>query len=93
MNTVAYIFDAFSPPGEGDAAKKPGAVANVARCLGVGYSTASEMKRRGSIPPEYWPQLVVSAREISRHDITLELLANIHAAAKNRPTMPVEAAA
>lgn len=32
----------------------------VARILGVGASTASEMKRRGSIPIEHWPALIMS---------------------------------
>jgi hypothetical protein len=47
--TVAEIFDALDGP------------ANVARALGVGQSTASEMKRRRSIPVGHWPALMAAA--------------------------------
>lgn len=66
------IFKAFSK------------VANVARALRVKQSTASEMKRRKSIPVEYWPALVEAAAEIGRADITLEKLVEITAEADRR---------
>jgi hypothetical protein len=37
-----------------------GGSAAVARAIGKGPSTASEMKRRNSIPVEYWPALIES---------------------------------
>jgi uroporphyrinogen-III synthase len=63
MNTVAEIIDRL------------GGGANVARILAVGPSTASEMKRRGSIPPAYWPALLASekGREIGLTAETLML--------------------
>ena len=63
MKTVSKIFDDL------------GGNAAVARVLGVGASTASEMKRRESIPVEYWPALVDEARRIGAEGITLESLA------------------
>ena len=39
-----------------------GGPTKVARILGVGFTTASEMKRRGSIPVKYWPTLVAACR-------------------------------
>lgn len=57
----------------------------LAEVLRVGPSTVSEMKRRNSIPVEYWPELVSAAKEIGRGDLTLERLALISAeAAKQR---------
>jgi hypothetical protein len=66
MNTVAEIVE------------KLGGGANVARILSVGPSTASEMKRRGSIPPAYWPTILASekGREIG---LTAEILMFAHA--------------
>jgi hypothetical protein len=51
----------------------------VARLLGVGSSTTSEMKRRGRIPAEYWSDIVDAAHRLGRSDITLEVLAKLHA--------------
>lgn len=39
-----------------------GGAASVARMLRVNASTASEMKRRKSIPIKYWPSLISAAR-------------------------------
>ena len=39
-----------------------GGTSAVARIISVGQSTASEMKRRRSIPVEYWPAIVGSDR-------------------------------
>lgn len=72
MNTISDIFDVF------------GGNAAVARILGVGASTASEMKRRESIPVEYWPALVDEARKIGREDFTLERIAIVMAEAGAR---------
>jgi len=72
MKTVSDIFDIF------------GGNASVARILGVGPSTASEMKRRESIPVEYWPDLVAEGRRVGRDDLSLELIATIMAAAASR---------
>ena len=37
----------------------------MARVLDVGISTASEMKRRKSIPVKYWPKLVDAGEGIT----------------------------
>jgi len=50
---------------------------NMASVLKVGPSTVSEMKRRNSIPSEYWPDLVTAAAKIGRDDLTFEKLALI----------------
>jgi hypothetical protein len=72
MNTVHDVFNAL------------GGNAAVARALGVIPSTASEMKRRESIPVEYWPKLVEHARNVGKEEITLERLAIILAEAGSR---------
>lgn len=72
MEKVSDIFDVF------------GGNASVGRIIGVAPSTASEMKRRESIPVEYWPKLVTGARQIGREDISLEKLAIIMAEAGSR---------
>jgi len=56
-----------------------GGNSNVARLLGVGASTTSEMKRRGRIPAEYWCDLVVAAQRRGHPEISFELLARLHA--------------
>lgn len=72
MRTVSDLFEAFGGPSA------------VARALRVGQSTASEMKRRGSIPAEHWVVLVHAAHEIGLENVTFERLAVIHAEAKGR---------
>lgn len=72
METIAHIFDALGGP------------AAVGRALSVGASTASEMKRRGAIPAEYWAQIVEHAKAVGRPEITYEFLAFVHAKAKGR---------
>jgi len=72
MRSVPDIFDALGGP------------AAVSRLISVNGSTASEMKRRESIPPEYWAALVEAAKAAGRDDITYESLALIHAQAKGR---------
>lgn len=44
-----------------DIFKELGGTGSVARMIDVKQSAASEMRRRGSIPVKYWPQLVSSA--------------------------------
>lgn len=56
-----------------------GGTAAVARALGIGPSTASEMKRRGRIPAEYWRDLLLVARASGHHEVTADLLVEIHA--------------
>lgn len=72
METVSDIFDEF------------GGNAAVGRILCVNPSTASEMKRRESIPVEYWPALVDEAKRIGKPEISLEKLAIIMAEAGSR---------
>ena len=67
MRTVSDIFYALGGP------------SSVARILGVRPSTASEMKRRGSIPAEYWRDLVLAAERRAIRGIDAATLAEIHA--------------
>ena len=61
METVADLFASFGGP------------AAVARAIGKGQSTASEMKRRRSVPTRYWPALLAAAKanaiELSEADL------------------------
>lgn len=50
----------------------------VARALGLGQSTASEMKRRGRIPAEYWSDLIELARKQGHPEVTADLLVSLH---------------
>jgi hypothetical protein len=72
MHTVSDIFDVL------------GGNAAVGRILGVNPSTASEMKRRESIPVEYWPALVAEADRMGRTEVTLESMALVMADAALR---------
>lgn len=67
MKHVSEVFSAFGGP------------AMVARALGVRPSTASEMKRRGSIPAEYWLDLVREAKRMRIAGIDAETLVRLHA--------------
>jgi hypothetical protein len=67
IENVTDVFDAMD------------GVTSVARILSVGVSTASEMKRRGRIPAEYWRDIVRAARELGHLEITADLLAELHA--------------
>lgn len=58
--------------------EKLGGPTKVARILGVGFTTASEMKRRGSIPVKYWPQLVAASQEAGIDGVTYDLLVAMH---------------
>lgn len=63
--TVPIIVDAFGGP------------TAFGRVIGVRTSTASEMKRRGVIPVQYWPK-VVSHDPIDRERFTYEDLVEVH---------------
>jgi hypothetical protein len=67
IEDVAAVFEAM------------GGVTSVARMLAVGVSTASEMKRRGRIPAEYWRDIVRAAHNLGHPEITTDLLADLHA--------------
>jgi hypothetical protein len=67
IENVADLFDTM----EG--------VTSMAKILSVGVSTASEMKRRGRIPAEYWRDIVRAARKLGHPEITADLLADLHA--------------
>jgi hypothetical protein len=43
--------------------------------LGIEYGTAKAMRRRGSIPSEYWVAVVKNAERRDLADVTLEALA------------------
>lgn len=73
MTNVSDIFSALGGP------------TAVARILGVRPSTASEMKRRGSIPAEYWRDLVRAAQRKGVRGIDAATLAEIHARPSTRP--------
>lgn len=65
MNTVADIIGAFGGP------------TRFAGVIGRNPSTASEMKRSGSIPVRYWPAIIAS--EVGkRHGITSDVLVRAH---------------
>ena len=70
LKNIADIFDTM------------GGTTSMARILGVGVSTASEIKRRGRIPAEYWRDIIRAAAMRGHPDITAELLADLHARRK-----------
>ena len=67
MQTVAEIVDAFGGP------------TAFAKVISRGVSTASEMKRNGSIPGRYWEAVVLAARARGISGVTLACLARLHA--------------
>lgn len=66
MQSVSYIFETLGGP------------TKVARILGVGFSTAMEMKRRGSIPVKYWPKLVDACHSVGAQNVTYDQLVELH---------------
>jgi hypothetical protein len=70
MNTVEEVFAGF----EGTSA--------FAGALGLNLSTASEMRRRSSIPVRYWPKLVDAARQRGVDGISYDSLVAMHAPAQ-----------
>jgi hypothetical protein len=71
IGTIAELFDIV------------GGTTSVARQLGVGPSTASEIKRRGRIPSEYWRDIIAAARRSGHPEITADLLVDLHARKPN----------
>jgi hypothetical protein len=69
MSSVSTIFESLGGP------------TKVARILGVGFTTASEMKRRGSIPVKYWPKLVEACETEGINDVNYERLVAMHSEA------------
>lgn len=67
MQTVDAIFDALGGPAE------------IGRIIGKSTEHASSMKRRGSIPVDYWPRLAEAAFERGL-PITYETLVQVHTA-------------
>lgn len=55
------------------------ATADLGRDLGVPYPTVSAWKQRGSIPAEYWRDVVRAARRRGHLEVTAEALAELHA--------------
>lgn len=68
MNSVSALFEALEGP------------TKVAGILSVKTSAASEMKRRGSIPVRYWPDLVAAFGERGI-DLSYEDLVRLHSRA------------
>jgi hypothetical protein len=66
MQCVSSLFEQLGGP------------TKVANILGVGFTTASEMKRRGSIPVKYWPQLVSACDAQGISGVSYETLVNMH---------------
>jgi hypothetical protein len=71
METFADIIDTL------------GGSAAVARGIGLLPGTVRQMRRRGRIPPEYWPSLVDFAASRGVVNVTLIVLADL--AARKRP--------
>ena len=67
LDTVDDVFTAFGGP------------TAFARALALkGASTASEMRRRGSIPVEYWQRLVDIAPDNGARGLSYEKLVAMH---------------
>lgn len=49
--------------------------------LDLAYGTAKAMRRRQSIPPNYWSRVVLKAKARNIKNVTLEALARAKAAA------------
>lgn len=71
MNTVLDIFERIGSPGA------------FAAMVGVKYSAATEMKRRRSIPVQYWPALVEGCRQGGIEGVDFDLLVALHAKRAN----------
>lgn len=50
-------------------------LADFADDIGVSYGTAKAMRRRGSVPPEYWVSMVSNASERGIGGVTFATLA------------------
>lgn len=73
MDSVDAIFDELKGP------------SRVAKLLGVNPSTASEMKRRQSIPVKYWPRLVDACRGMGVMGVNYDVLVFLHAREHTHP--------
>ncbi|HEX5778552.1 MAG TPA: hypothetical protein VFY21_06890 [Xanthobacteraceae bacterium] len=76
MDKVADIIDVWP------------SVAEFGRDLGVPYTTAFSWKDRGAIPGEHWLAIVRAARHRGHPEISVDLLARLHA----REPIPAEPA-
>lgn len=70
MVTLDDVFEEFGGPAE------------VGRAIGKSTEHAASMRRRGSIPVEYWPALLAQARGRGIRGLTYELLVRIHVSNK-----------
>lgn len=66
MNSVAILIDRF------------GGNTRFAEIIGKAPSTASEMKRRRSIPVDYWPAIIAAAPAYGIEGLDSEFLMKIH---------------
>jgi hypothetical protein len=80
MLTVADLIDEF------------GGSTKFAAVIGKGPSTASEMKRRQSIPVEYWPSIIRAAPSAGIEGLTTDELVRLHVGGVILPTTSPEAA-
>jgi hypothetical protein len=69
LTSISECIDAFGGP------------TAFARLIQKAPSTASEMKRRGSIPLEYWP-IIIDSQEGQRIGITSDGLMRLHLSKK-----------
>jgi len=67
IRTVSDLIDGF------------GGATEFSRAIGAKPSTASEMKRRGSIPVTWWPLIVDEAARRGIGGVTFESLTYMHA--------------
>lgn len=67
IRTVSDLISAF------------GGATEFSRAIGAKPSTASEMKRRGSIPVNWWPLIVEEAARRGIGGVTYESLTYMHA--------------
>lgn len=49
-------------------------IADFAREVGVSYGAAKQMRRRNSIAPEYWPQVIAASRQRGWTDVSADAL-------------------
>lgn len=62
-------------------------VANFARDLGITVEHAAAMKRRKSIPAAHWRAVVAGAEARGIEGVTLDLLADLAASERPRPSL------
>lgn len=67
MDTLDDLFERF------------GGAAKVGQAIGVSTEHAASMKRRKSIPVDYWPKLIGAARDRRISGVTPERLMHLHA--------------